>query len=61
MADNSQGTFESKSLQNVGLGYYASYDNFFGQVQVAWNANSKEITSEPNRNSRVLFQGGLVF
>jgi hemolysin activation/secretion protein len=61
MADNSQGTFEAKSLQDVGLGYYASYDRFFGQVQVAWNANSAEVTSEPTRNSRVLFQGGLTF
>ena len=61
ISDNSQGIFESKSLQEVGLGYYASYDKYFGQVQVAWNANSAEVTSEPNRNSRVLFQGGLTF
>ena len=61
ISDNSQGIFESKSLQDVGLGYYASYDKYFGQVQVAWNANSAEVTSEPNRNSRVLFQGGLTF
>ena len=61
MADNSQGTFEAKSLQDVGVGYYASYDKFFGQVQVAWNTNSADVTSEPNRNSRVLFQGGLTF
>ncbi len=60
MANNTT-AFEAKSLQDVGIGYYASYDNFFGQVQVAWNANSADVTSEPNRNSRVLFQGGLVF
>ncbi len=58
---NNNVNFESKSLQDVGLGYYASYDNLFGQVQVAWNANSKEVTSETNRNSRVLFQVGMVF
>ena len=61
MGDNSQGTFEAKSLQDVGVGYYASYDNFFGKLQVAWNSNSKDVTSEENRNSRVLFQGGLSF
>jgi hypothetical protein len=27
MADNTTG-FESKSLQDVGVGYYASYDKF---------------------------------
>ncbi|WP_223294384.1 ShlB/FhaC/HecB family hemolysin secretion/activation protein [Arcobacter nitrofigilis] len=60
MANNNVG-FEAKSLQDVGVGYYASYKDFFGQVQVAWNANSAPVTSEPNRNSRVLFQGGWVF
>lgn len=60
MADNTTG-FEAKSLQDVGVGYYASYDRYFGQVQVAWNANSNDVTSEPNRNSRVLFQAGLSF
>lgn len=58
---NNTTDFEAKSLQDVGVGYYASYDKFFGQVQVAWNANSADVTSEPNRNSRVLFQGGLTF
>ncbi|WP_419768028.1 ShlB/FhaC/HecB family hemolysin secretion/activation protein [Arcobacter sp.] len=60
MANNNVG-FEAKSLQDVGVGYYASYKDFFGQVQVAWNVNSAPVTSEPDRNSRVLFQGGWVF
>ena len=58
---NNKVNFESKSLQDVGVGYYARYDNMFGQIQVAWNANSDKITSEENRNSRILFQAGLVF
>jgi len=61
MADNSNVNFNSSSLQDIGVGYYASYKDFFGQVQVAWNLNSKDVTSEPNRNSRVLFQVGFVF
>ena len=62
MANNSNNIiFEAKSLQDIGLGYYASYDQLFGQIQVAWNANSDDVTSEPNRNSRVLFQAGMVF
>lgn len=61
MANNAQGTFESKSLQDVGIGYYLSYNNFFGKLQVAWKANSDDATSEEKRNSRILFQGGLSF
>lgn len=60
MANNTTG-FEAKSLQDVGIGYYTTYKDFFGKVQVAWNANSKKVTSEPNRNSRILFQLGLTF
>ena len=60
MANNTVG-FVSKSLQDVGVGYYASYKDFFGQLQVAWNENSAKVTSEPDRNSRILFQGGWVF
>lgn len=60
MANNTTG-FEAKSLQDVGVGYYASYNNFFSKLQVAWNANSADVTSEDNRNSRVLFQGGMSF
>ena len=60
MANNNV-DFESKSLQDTGIGLYNSYDNFFSKIQVAWNVNSKEVTSEPNRNSRILFQGGMSF
>jgi len=60
MANNTVG-FVSKSLQDVGVGYYASYKKFFGSLQVAWKANSKKVTSEPNRNSRILFQAGWAF
>ena len=60
MANNSV-DFESKSLQDVGVGLYNSYDNFFTKLQMAWNVNSKDVTSEPDRNSRFLFQGGMTF
>jgi hemolysin activation/secretion protein len=60
MADNTV-NFESKTLQDIGLGYYGSYKDFFGQLQVAWTANSEAVSSEPTSNSRVLFQGGWVF
>lgn len=60
MADNTVG-FESKSLQDIGIGYYASYKEFFGKLQVAWTFNSDAVSSEPTSNRRVLFQGGWVF
>ena len=60
MANNKTG-FEAKSLQDVGIGIYNSYGNFFSKVQMAWNVNSKDVTSESNRNSRFLFQGGMSF
>ena len=60
MANNNLG-FTSKSLQDVGIGYYASYKEFFGKLQAAWTVNSDAVTSEPSTNSRILFQGGWVF
>lgn len=60
MANNTT-SFESKSLQDAGIGLYNSYGNFFSKIQMAWNVNSKNVTSEPNRNSRFLFQGGMIF
>lgn len=60
MANNNVG-FESKSLQDIGIGYYGSYKDFFGQLQVAWTANSDAVSTEPTANSRILFQGGWVF
>ncbi|MFA7092316.1 MAG: ShlB/FhaC/HecB family hemolysin secretion/activation protein [Arcobacteraceae bacterium] len=60
MANNTVG-FESKSLQDIGVGYYANYKDFFGKLQVAWTANSEAVSSEPQANSRILFQGGWSF
>ncbi len=60
MANNTVG-FESNSLQDIGVGYYANYKDFFGQLQVAWTANSDAVESEPTSNSRILFQGGWSF
>lgn len=61
MADNKNVDFDDRSLQDIGLGYYASYKDFFGQIQAAWKVGSEDVTSEPDRNSRILFQAGWVF
>ena len=53
--------FESRTLQDIGVGYYSSYKDLFAQIQVVWNIDNDKITSEPNRNSKILFQSGLIF
>ena len=60
MANNLTG-FEAKSLQDAGIGVYNTYDNFFTKLQLAWDVNSQDVISEPERNSRFLFQGGMSF
>ncbi|MEW6552002.1 MAG: ShlB/FhaC/HecB family hemolysin secretion/activation protein [Campylobacterota bacterium] len=58
---NNKVNFESKTLQDIGIGYYVFYNDFFGKVQFAWTLNSQEVTSEPSKNSRILFQSGWIF
>ena len=56
-------TFQRKTLQDIGLGYYSSFDDFFLRTQIAWNLNSKPISSEytNHKNSKFLVQAGWVF
>ncbi|BAK70208.1 ShlB/FhaC/HecB family hemolysin secretion/activation protein [Aliarcobacter butzleri] len=60
---NRDTTFERKRLKDIGLGYYANYEDFFARAQMAWSANSSEITSEDSshNNSKLLFQAGWIF
>ncbi|MEV9615190.1 ShlB/FhaC/HecB family hemolysin secretion/activation protein [Aliarcobacter butzleri] len=60
---NRDTTFERKRLKDIGLGYYANYEDFFARVQMAWSVNSSEITSEnsSHNNSKLLFQAGWIF
>ncbi|QKF59495.1 ShlB/FhaC/HecB family hemolysin secretion/activation protein [Aliarcobacter lanthieri] len=60
---NQDVTFQRRTLQDVGFGYYANYKDFFAKVQVAWTLNSDPISSEKtsHQNSKILFQTGLVF
>ena len=53
--------FQARILQDAGIGFYTYYRDFFGQIQIAWRLNNEEITSEPNRNSKILFQTGMIF
>lgn len=60
MADNTVG-FASRTLQDIGVGYYASYGKFFTKFQAAFKIGNEDVTSEPDTSSRILLQGGLSF
>ena len=64
MEDSSQdANFDRATLQDVGVGYYSNYKDFFLKTQMAWNLNSQEISSETtaHSNSKLLIQAGMVF
>lgn len=55
-------TNDRKTLQDVGIGYYANYKDFFARVQMAWAINyGVSDKYEPHQNSKLLFQTGMVF
>lgn len=59
---NQDVTFKRKTLQDVGIGYYANYKDFFARVQMAWAINHEvSDKNEPHQHSKFLFQTGLVF
>ncbi len=61
MEDSStDSTFNRKTLQDAGIGYYANYKDFFAKAQLAYNINH-EVSAEPNYNSKLLFQLGWIF
>lgn len=59
MSDNISNE-KAKTLQDLGVGYYGSYNDFFLNLQLAYNINNA-VTSETNYNSKFLMQGGWVF
>lgn len=61
MSDNSQANFTKRTLQDVGIGYYASYNTLFAKAQVATVVGGEDIESEPNDNTRALVQVGWMF
>jgi hemolysin activation/secretion protein len=57
---SSDANFQRKTLQDIGLGYYANYDNFFLKSNLAYTINH-EVTAEPEYGSKFLVQAGWVF
>jgi hemolysin activation/secretion protein len=61
MANESVVKFESRTLQDVGLGYYGEYKGAFIKTQVAFALGNEEVTSEPVNEHKVLLQLGWSF
>ncbi|MEY4503813.1 MAG: hypothetical protein RL154_105, partial [Pseudomonadota bacterium] len=53
--------FNAQILQDVGLGYSASYDNFFGKIQIAQVVGDVKVVGVPYYTTNGLFQVGLVW
>ena len=53
--------FESRTLQDLGLGYYLNYKDFFANIHLAYKIDDQEITAEDDYDNRVLIQAGFVF
>jgi len=57
-------TFKEKTLQDVGIGYYANYKSMFLKTQLARVVGSEKIANNSENHgdiSRFLFQAGWVF
>lgn len=62
MADSSKvTTFQSYSLQDIGVGYYASYKSFFAKAQLARIIGGGIVTSESDYRTKFLVQAGWSF
>lgn len=63
MSDSSKDSqFKRRTLQDVGIGYYANYKNAFTKLQVARVIGNEDIESENVGDiSRILFQAGVTF
>ena len=54
-------TFQGHTLQDVGMGYYASYQGFFAKAQVARLVGGNQVTSETSYRTKFLAQLGWSF
>jgi hemolysin activation/secretion protein len=59
--DNKDTTFKTTTLQDIGLGYYASYKSFFAKAELATILGANTVTSETKYRTRALVQAGMSF
>lgn len=55
---NSNIPYDSRTLEDIGLGYYGAYESFFAKLDLAKVIGSAEVSSEPIYENRFLFQLG---
>ncbi|NCD11198.1 MAG: ShlB/FhaC/HecB family hemolysin secretion/activation protein [Epsilonproteobacteria bacterium] len=58
---NENGTQESRQLSDIGIGYQASYKQFFGKAQIARVIGGDKVESESERSTKLLVQLGFVY
>ena len=54
-------TFQGRTLQDVGISYYANYKNYFLNTQIAWKVDSENIISEEDQNYKFLLMLGWSY
>ncbi len=60
MADNTV-DFDSRTLQDAGISYYANYESLFLKTHWAHKVGSTDIRSEPDTENKFLLQAGIVY
>lgn len=58
---NSFANDPSRQLSDIGVGYQASYRDFFTKIQIARVVGSEKVTSESEYNTRALLQLGWIY
>jgi hemolysin activation/secretion protein len=59
--ENDNGTLQSRQLSDIGIGYQASYKDFFAKAQVARVIGEEKSTTEDEDSTRVLVQIGWIY
>jgi len=52
---------ESRQLSDIGLGYQASYKQFFTKAQIAHVIGAEKVESESEHSTRLLLQIGYIY
>ncbi len=59
--ENEVGADSARYLSDIGIGYQASFKQFFAKVQIATIIGAQKVTSEPERNTKALMQIGWIY
>lgn len=59
--ENATGATEPRHLSDIGLGYQASYKDFFAKAQLARVIGGSNVETEPNYQNKFLLQLGWVY